>query len=82
MVLRYHGIVVGMVVPRSYRVIAEGSIVPRYRRGIVVGFGGFLLSQGYKGILWFLTIRGVKQRDMGVSYYRMGIVLGYGGSPL
>ena len=29
-----------MVGPRSYRIIAEGLIVPRYRRGIVVGYGG------------------------------------------
>ena len=73
----------GMVVPRSYRIRAERLIVPRYCRGIVVGYGSSLLSQGYSWrILWFLTIRGVKQRDMGVPYYHMGIILGYGGSSL
>ena len=37
----------GMMVPRSYRGIAEGVMVPCYHRSIVVGYGGSMLTHVY-----------------------------------
>lgn len=96
-----------MVVPHYHRGEQKGMVVsytgiqwwvivvPYQHSGIVVGYGGASLSQGYSrsvrlfltqgynsGLQWFLTITGAQQWDMVVRRYDRGNVVVYDGSLL